>query len=186
MSIEPVDPAVEFSREYSTFVRSRTKQFNSFAFDFLHAAVGMVGEARELADAASRAEIKEELGDFEFYFEALCQLPWPRDLYQLAVHDVKLPCPIHFTQDGLCAESGILLDLAKKVWVYEQDIRLDQRKMQDVEASMYDIRACLNTLYERLEYSYDEARADNMEKLRKRYPDGYSNEAAQARADKEV
>ena len=75
-------------REYSDFVWSRTKDgaaivdgLNSIKAELLHAAIGICGEAGELLDAIKKHVIYgknldhnnviEELGDIEFYLEAM-------------------------------------------------------------------------------------------------------------------
>lgn len=74
----------EFSAEqqrYSNFVASRAKKLTTAADDFMHAAVGISGEAGELLDTVKKHwvygkpldvdNIIEELGDIEFYMQAL-------------------------------------------------------------------------------------------------------------------
>jgi NTP pyrophosphatase (non-canonical NTP hydrolase) len=74
--------------KYSDFVWSRTKDglaiiegMNPTAAEFLHAAIGVSGEAGELLDAIKkyviygkpldRANVIEELGDIEFYLQMM-------------------------------------------------------------------------------------------------------------------
>lgn len=66
---------------YDLFVESRFKRFSTDIESMLHAAVGISGEAGELIDAIKktwvykkpldRANLIEELGDLEFYLQAL-------------------------------------------------------------------------------------------------------------------
>lgn len=67
--------------DYSDFVAALFKDMGSDTLDILHAAVGIAGEAGELLDAVKkhwayekpldRANVVEELGDLEFYMQAL-------------------------------------------------------------------------------------------------------------------
>ena len=81
---------------------------------------------------------------------------------------------------GVSGESGELLDAIKKAVIY--------RKILDVDNVKEEIGDCLfylQGLCNAIEYSFDEAIADNMEKLNKRYSEGkYSDQQAQVRADK--
>jgi len=67
--------------DYSDFVAALFKDMGSPTLDLLHAAVGIAGEAGELLDAVKkhwayekpldRENVIEELGDLEFYMQAL-------------------------------------------------------------------------------------------------------------------
>jgi len=70
-------------REYSEFVVSRFKDMGTTRDNLAHAAMGVSGEAGELLDGIKKfwaynkpldlENIVEELGDLEFYMEALRQ-----------------------------------------------------------------------------------------------------------------
>jgi NTP pyrophosphatase (non-canonical NTP hydrolase) len=81
---------------------------------------------------------------------------------------------------GISGEAGELLDAIKKTWVYEKplDIANVIEELGDLEFYMEAMRAQLGVT----RVQVIEA---NVAKLTKRYPTGYSDEAAQARADKE-
>lgn len=67
--------------DYSDFVKALMKEMGSPTLNILHAAVGIAGEAGELLDAVKkhwayekpldRENVIEELGDLEFYTQAL-------------------------------------------------------------------------------------------------------------------
>jgi NTP pyrophosphatase (non-canonical NTP hydrolase) len=76
--------------DYSDFVKALFKEMGSPTLNLLHAAVGISGEAGELLDAVKkhwayekpldRANVVEELGDLEFYMQAIRnELGIPRD-----------------------------------------------------------------------------------------------------------
>lgn len=80
----PQDPS------YAEFVNSLMKDMGATTLNILHAAVGIAGEAGELLDAVKkhwayekpldRENVIEELGDLEFYMQALRnQLGVPRE-----------------------------------------------------------------------------------------------------------
>lgn len=160
---------------YPDFVQSRVKQFHSFPLDLLHAAIGMMGEAVELANHSSRAHFIEEAGDFEFYWHAGAFLLNYEPAESTPLNDQ--PAPQLF--DRLILEAGEFLDLAKKVWVY-------QKPQQEVDllAPFRECRLILELLYERFGVTRADILIMNQLKLLKRYPSGYSDHAARARADK--
>ena len=72
---------------------------------------------------------------------------------------------------GLCGEAGECIDVVKKHLF--QGHELDKQKLID-EAS--DCLWYLSEIASGLEMSLDEIAAHNIEKLRKRYPDGFDAE----------
>lgn len=81
---------------------------------------------------------------------------------------------------GVSGESGELLDAIKKMAIYNRPV---DRK--NVIEELGDIEFYSEQLRQALGITRTEVLEANMEKLRKRYPAGFTNEAAQARADKE-
>ena len=82
---------------------------------------------------------------------------------------------------GVSGEAGELLDAVKKHTVYQKplDVANIIEELGDLEFYMAGLRDVLGITRE-------ETLRANMEKLRKRYPEGnYSNQSAQLRADKE-
>lgn len=82
---------------------------------------------------------------------------------------------------GVATEAGELLDAAKKFAVYNKDLDRDNiiEELGDLEFYMELVRSTLGVTREQtLEV--------NMAKLQKRYAKGYSDQAAQVRADKVV
>lgn len=171
---------------YSEFVYSRFKDgariigdlqgMNSAAMDRLHAAIGMVGEVRELRDSTGPENTIEELGDFMFYLQAYANTLTESMVYILDHVDTKESVTIE--QFDTAAHK--LLDLAKKETIYCK--AFDESKVMAIVGALWWLAA---------EYAWaiagisviDVIKA-NRAKLEKRYPSGYSNAAAQARADK--
>lgn len=81
---------------------------------------------------------------------------------------------------GVSGESGEILDAIKKVVIYQKDVDFDNliEELGDIEFYLEGLRQGLNITRE-------ETIEANIAKLGKRYPGfQYSNNAAQARADK--
>lgn len=81
---------------------------------------------------------------------------------------------------GISSEAGELLDAVKKVWVYNKPLDTDNliEELGDLEFYMQALRFQLGVSREQILQA-------NITKLEKRYPTGYTDAAAQARADKE-
>ena len=159
----------------------------------VHAAIGVLGELLELAQAPDHLNFIEECGDAEFYLEAFLQslvnLGDPLMVNsemgtamanELTVrertftgHELVLDCVV---------PAGDLLDLTKKVWVYNQPIETHTVAMAKLVGM---IHGRLALLYAEHNLSREDVLNYNQLKLAKRYPDGvYSNGNAAARLDK--
>lgn len=82
---------------------------------------------------------------------------------------------------GICGEAGELLDAIKKVVAYNKVVDIENvvEELGDLEFYMEGVR-------QQMGITREQTLAYNQEKLmRKRYPNGYSDQAAQARADKQ-
>lgn len=174
---------------YSEFVYSRFKDGASIigdlnfkmtadqsnaAMDRLHAAIGMVGEVRELRDSTGPANSVEELGDFLFYLQA-----YANTLPNILVHwgDIADECG---SIEQLDIGAHKLLDLAKKETIYCK--AFDESKVSQIVGELYQFAAAY--AWAKVGISVIDVVEANRTKLEKRYPSGYSNAAAQARADK--
>ena len=80
---------------------------------------------------------------------------------------------------GVAGEGGELLDTAKKAWIYGAPLNRENL-LEEAGDTLFYVVALLNELG----FTLEQAAAHNVEKLRKRYPAGYTDAAAQARADK--
>lgn len=80
---------------------------------------------------------------------------------------------------GIAGESGELLDAIKKTWIYNKP--LDK---ENVLEECGDILFYLVAMLSNNGYSLGDAAEHNVRKLAKRYPTGYTDQAAQQRADK--
>ena len=80
---------------------------------------------------------------------------------------------------GVAGEAGELVDAIKKHAIYNKP--LDR---ENIIEELGDLDFFITRLCQILNITRDEYRAKNIEKLGKRYPGGYSDAKAQARADK--
>lgn len=81
---------------------------------------------------------------------------------------------------GISGEAGELLDAVKKVWVYNKPADL-----VNIKEELGDLCFYMQMLCNQFGWSFDELMAENQTKLELRYPTGYSDQAAQDRADKQ-
>lgn len=87
---------------------------------------------------------------------------------------------LHHAATGISGEAGEILDISKKVWVYNK--ALDVPHMIE---ELGDLRFYYQSMLALFNLTDDQIVASNMVKLRKRYADGkYSDAQANARADK--
>lgn len=80
---------------------------------------------------------------------------------------------------GAAGEAGELLDAVKKAWVYGKPLDT-QNIYEELGDMLFYIQAMCNVDG----VSLQDIMQRNIDKLRARYPEGYSNAAAVARADK--
>jgi hypothetical protein len=168
---------------YSEFVASRVKWLPTVQLDLLHAAIGMAGEVHELRCACSREHQLEELGDFRFYLEHYRQAVAKAD-----VPEVTNPFGNYYFRTGTgfvglidALESGAhcALDLAKKGYIYNKP--LHEMHLPEVGVLLLEALGSVAAAYG---VSLIDLEHRNQAKLLKRYPKGYSDADAQARADK--
>ncbi len=155
----------------------------------IHAAIGICGEVAEIADACSIGDLVEECGDAEFYVEALWwQLEVVTSKTRKEICETLMPwdgAVFHFGTilNELVTCSGGILDVAKKAWVYEGIIRVNE-----IASGLLRFECAMGSLYSCLGLERSAVKHANMMKLISktgRYASGkYSNEAALARADK--
>jgi NTP pyrophosphatase (non-canonical NTP hydrolase) len=86
---------------------------------------------------------------------------------------------VHATM-GISGEAGELLDAVKKSFIYNKPLDTEN-VIEELGDIMFYVQHMLNQFPKHSLYTVLNA---NMDKLRKRYPDGYSDAAAQARTDK--
>lgn len=81
---------------------------------------------------------------------------------------------------GISGEAGELLDAIKKGWAYNKPI-----DVANVQEELGDILFYVQAMCNQYGWTFGDVIDANVAKLIKRYPTGYSDQAAQARADKQ-
>lgn len=91
----------------------------------------------------------------------------------------------HHAATGLAGEAGEVLDHTKKHWVYGRDLDLE-KVFEEMGDTIHYFMMLMIKLeeYTGQKISFATFIGNNMVKLRKRYPNGFTKEAAIARADK--
>ena len=183
--------------DYENMVEAVCKPMGSMVMDFLHSAVGVVGEVAELVEAANkigtwkedfmprfpehREPLLEELGDALFYItKALLML-------NKTGSDALAGSPPSLLRDNECSGSvgflvfsGHYLDLIKKSWAYNEPLDLEK-----IQQTVFNVYRVLVDVASEWDFTIADLKLANMQKLGKRYPNFvYSDKAAQQRADK--
>ncbi|USM11563.1 nucleoside triphosphate pyrophosphohydrolase [Citromicrobium phage vB_CbaS-RXM] len=156
--------------------------------DLLHHAVGVSGECGELLEALTaypigidRVNLVEELGDLEFYLEGFRQnLGIERAATVTANDNEVMGYGVFTTTAHLAVSASKLLDLAKKVVIYEKEVVCAPFVIE-----LQKFERLLNAIRFYLDITREETIEGNIAKLQVRYAAGsYSNQQAQTRADK--
>jgi hypothetical protein len=183
--------------DYEEFVRRLFKTGADIELDELsktrvHAALGCADEMFELLEAAwlykkkeaARADVLEELGDLAFYLEAVRQT-LPPDLAAQALERQR-DCVANVELANQVRSFELMRSVLRLVSLLKKATMYNKRIPETELAECWAVCAVAVGLAGRNDYAIHPAIiADaNMEKLRKRYPSGYSDQAAQERADK--
>lgn len=152
----------------------------------LHMAIGAEGEVNELINNTGLDNIIEECGDLEFFLTGMYinttefGVGWNSN--RILSHHVL---PLYNSQDvlehaySMSDKTNEMLDLIMKHAIRNKP--LDTVKISEILRRLqYD----LATIYKYLNVTRAEVLEANKKKLDKRYKDGYSDKAAQERADK--
>lgn len=167
--------------EYSRFVASRLKPLNTQEARINHAILGLITEVGELASSWKRyaiydqplddINIREELGDFRFYIQALMNekdYPVYNDLFRFH------PDFTNFSIfNAVVAISEVIVEEGS-------DLKIPKNLTK-----IYGLIAVFLNLCNYFEVTEEEVMNENMLKLRLRYPDSYSDALALARIDKD-
>ena len=80
---------------------------------------------------------------------------------------------------GISGEAGEIIDAVKKTWAYGKPLDFENL-VEEIGDLLFYVQALCNLLH----VTVDSVVGDNVVKLNKRYPTGYSDADAIARADK--
>ena len=101
--------------------------------------------------------------------------------YQRLAMRTAADSPIECAAMGLCGEAGEFADLLKKHLYHGHALDKDRAQKELGDVLWYIALAC-----KRLGVSLEAVARANVEKLRVRYPEGFSTKASLARADEAV
>lgn len=187
--MQMAQPEKRIYPSYPQMIKQLFKPMATVNDQLMHAAIGLGGEASELMCSMTMKNTKEEMGDLEFYVEALKQqfnadftasFPAENDLLR---YYSSITLGNVFT--NLCIIAGEILDAAKKSWVYNKE--LDAKRMTQL---VITFEVNLEALCRMMDVKREDIRLQNQIKLigpGGRFESGfYSDGAAIARADKVV
>jgi len=188
--------------EYQPLAMRTAKMFPDMSMNLIHAALGIGSETGELAETVNAiwmdlptpsdsSNIREEIGDASWYAALLCAhmgwefgrlIVWDQEgvrdlsfaLYKAS--SVASPVAVH---ECLVGFAGEILTIIKAHAIYGKP--LPAEKLMEQTALYITSLAYLSEMYA---VDYAVALDYNIEKLRRRYPDKYSDADALARADK--
>lgn len=170
------EPKAESVR-YDIFVR-RLLRADTEPMEALHIALGIAGEIGEFlgADPDNRTNNIEELGDFNFYFQAAL------NHYNLVVAefgDVTVPLKIDM-EFYFPVYAANFLDEVKKEYIYRKP-----RDLSKVRFALAQLYSCYLHIIKLGNVNHRDVLQENGNKLAKRYVGlVYSDKSAQDRADK--
>jgi hypothetical protein len=135
----------------------------------LHAAMGMMTEVIEVGEALDDDEVRKEIGDIYWYMAIAC------DELGITFEDLE-DAEVDGTVDnwvGVLTNTAVFLDLQKK-WIYYGKAMTKERLI----AALAQIYEYLLRELDDAGYRLDEILAENIAKLRARYGEKFSEEAA--------
>lgn len=165
--------------EYREFVATRFKRQGSLSADLLHAAIGISGEVQELLAANTRENISEELGDILFYCAAFELVAL--EAGQRIVATLGFDCSLEHAAISFRNHAGEMLDQCKKFHIYNKPVVFS-------DSLLFNYRNIVNRVQNYchiLGFDFEAIMRSNYEKLKLHYPEGYSDQAAQERKDKQ-
>jgi NTP pyrophosphatase (non-canonical NTP hydrolase) len=116
--------------------------------------------------------LPEDPNNYDHFVDSLCK---PGKDIELSNHQKEL---LHMIL-GVAGEVGELVDIIKKYLMYDKPLDFNhvREELGDIEFYLAGVRNYFG-------FYRDDIIDHNIKKLTKRYPNGYTNEAAQARLDK--
>jgi NTP pyrophosphatase (non-canonical NTP hydrolase) len=174
---------VKRRESFAEMVERLFKKMDTSELTLLHATVGLAGEAGEFLLAVLNNDednIPEELGDARFYMQAIFNqfgLTFAQFTHQMYVPTYLSPL------NTFIIKASDVLDVSKKFWVYGKPINVDL-----LIENLGPVVGAYLSLLSQHNLTDELVCEKNMYKLatgpNARYPLGYSDAAAIARADK--
>ena len=183
-----------YLNDYQTLALRTAKMYPVKAQNLIHAALGLSTEFMETICAIEPKHVKEEIGDYCWYIPLACEALGLRLGQVVAEHyGVGEECAtaayveaqntaILFLRHFGAEPTGNFITMVKRVAIYDKpltDEMISQAKAQIVGMLQYAAMVCLVN-----GFTLASCLRENIDKLKLRFPDKFSNEAAEARADK--
>lgn len=154
----------------------------------LHGAIGLASELAEIREMAQKVEIdevnlKEEMGDLCWYMGIMIsELAFnPEDIFKERRINARIASlqsdlrrqHLNMHIDGMTIDIGEMVDLLKKNLMYGKELNVEGIK-EKLHSLSCEIEAALNVY----DMSSDQARERNIQKLRARYGQKFTEAAA--------
>lgn len=184
-----MDVTITFD-SYQTAAFRTAKRFEHKAGDLNHACLGIVTEWFEFKFASDDANRLEEAADLMWYVALaattleikLSELTGTNYVNTFQIASMK-GVDVGFDMSAPVERAiGAFSTAVKRIAIYDKP--LDQPMVRGLMESLGEIVLGLSRLCEKNELVLVQGLRENIAKLRKRFPEKYSNEAAEARADK--
>lgn len=140
-------------------------------------ALGLVGETGEVVDLIKkhighshpldRAKLVKELGDVEWYMEAIrqaCKIDRQSNIIGYVINSNN-------TEIDICREAGYLASATSSVVEYLVSLHSSDYSLEEM---LYSVDCRLRAIYIRFAISREEALEANIKKLTERYPNGFN------------
>jgi len=172
-------------RSYHSLALRTAKPMPTKAEDIAHAALGLTTEFFEARTATTLHGVSEELADLMWYVVLACE--------SLKANVADVVHPEHeTTRDWLDSGPGFsgsinkvvgdFVTFAKRVWVYEK--KPTPEMLAEVASDLSCIAHWIAAQCRVQGLDFEMVLDNNIAKLRKRFPNAYSDQAAEGRADK--
>lgn len=160
-------------KDYQTRAARTINTHLSYKTRLMEMGLGICGEVAEIVKIMnspmteeSRAKMKSEGGDVNWYAAALCTLH-KKELSEVFPTDLQ-PYPPGVSSDKMVIAAGEIADYIKKVVAHGHKMDLDRIYVQ-----LQDLLANLSILLAFYGFDYEEVLWENIEKLLERYPNGF-------------
>lgn len=163
------------------------KPLNGIEANLRHAALGLITEIGEFTSEVKRVVIYEKPMSEEMrrhMLEELGDVCWYLAVAINALGFQAQPLPIRDLGQNTLEDAALTLALKNCEIVIASTLGGSAYKSMGFANVVYEMISVIDKACELLGASGDEVRAMNIHKLRARFPDKFTNEAAEARADK--
>lgn len=157
--------------EYQKLAFKTCKVYDDPNMNLLHMAIGLHSEYEELGDALARNDavnISEELADHMWYIACYCQFEYLPFSYIASLNTDLVP-------DHLAVLTARFLDIVKKKAIYGNR---SPALSHDETIALSNIIGKLFTIAYAFDISIEKSLENNIQKLKVRYPEKYSDISA--------